>query len=257
MSAQSELNKKLEFESRLLTSITRFHTRLVRAFVQQFLRTNTVLDANRLEDQLLKILSRHYHTTANFFSDSLPVTKVPSEITQIEQALTSFIAQQALDTTRLLNKTSNKDIVSSLEEAADDANVRLQVGTERQRLLARMAGLNLDRKLRGRAPNIALSETQMMAETAKATAAEVLSGLVPSIAGGTPQGTPSMKEWVSMGDSRSRTHHLAADGTRVPVSGVFIVAGERLRWPGDRSLGATGRNVARCRCTVNYEINRG
>lgn len=62
------------------------------------------------------------------------------------------------------------------------------------------------------------------------------------------------KEWVSAQDARVRTRpqddfdHLAADGQIVDMNEAFTVSGERLRWPGDTSFGASAGNVINCRC---------
>lgn len=60
------------------------------------------------------------------------------------------------------------------------------------------------------------------------------------------------KIWLSMRDDRVRDAHRAADGLRIPVDEPFLVGGERLMYPGDASLGATAKNLIRCRCTLYH-----
>ena len=45
-----------------------------------------------------------------------------------------------------------------------------------------------------------------------------------------------------------------ADGQRVGVNEPFIVDGEKLMFPGDASMGASGKNFYNCRCTVKAMI---
>lgn len=58
------------------------------------------------------------------------------------------------------------------------------------------------------------------------------------------------KQWVSTHDSRTRDAHLDADGQIVDIDEPFIVDGEKLMYPGDTSLGASGSNTINCRCTM-------
>lgn len=63
------------------------------------------------------------------------------------------------------------------------------------------------------------------------------------------------KAWLTRRDGRvrrppkSKFDHVAADGQRVPTPEPFIVSGQKLMHPGDFSLGASGGNTIRCRCS--------
>lgn len=63
------------------------------------------------------------------------------------------------------------------------------------------------------------------------------------------------KAWLTRRDGRvrrppkSRFDHAAADGQRVPTPEPFVVSGENLMHPGDFTLGASGGNTIRCRCS--------
>lgn len=57
-----------------------------------------------------------------------------------------------------------------------------------------------------------------------------------------------MKTWVTMGDSLVRPWHNAANYQTVQSKEPFIVMGELLMYPGDMSMGASLKNVSRCRC---------
>ena len=62
------------------------------------------------------------------------------------------------------------------------------------------------------------------------------------------------KRWIAAHDSRTRDEHLEADGQIVENNKPFVVGGEELMFPGDKSLGASGWNLYNCRCTRATEI---
>ncbi|NCE63723.1 hypothetical protein D1159_03800 [Pseudoflavonifractor sp. 524-17] len=57
------------------------------------------------------------------------------------------------------------------------------------------------------------------------------------------------KRWVATPDNRTRHDHMEADGQVVPNKEPFIVGGEKLMGPGDKSMGASLWNTINCRCT--------
>lgn len=67
-------------------------------------------------------------------------------------------------------------------------------------------------------------------------------------------GLPLKKVWLSTADNRTREIHASADGQVVGIDDAFIVAGERLLFPGDSSLGATAANLVACRCAIIYQV---
>lgn len=59
------------------------------------------------------------------------------------------------------------------------------------------------------------------------------------------------KEWSTALDNRERASHKAADALDpVPYDQPFIVQGEELMHPGDRSIGVSASNVINCRCAA-------
>lgn len=68
---------------------------------------------------------------------------------------------------------------------------------------------------------------------------------------GTIKGT--RKEWDSAGDARVRPDHQTLDGKTVDLDDPFISPSKSsLMFPGDRSLGASGKDTIMCRCRVKY-----
>ena len=72
-------------------------------------------------------------------------------------------------------------------------------------------------------------------------------GRMDSYVAATKMGIEMEREWVSALDARTRPEHAEADGQVVGVDKPFIVGGEKLMFPGDRS--GSGWNIYNCRCT--------
>ena len=59
------------------------------------------------------------------------------------------------------------------------------------------------------------------------------------------------RRWVCTKDSRTRLDHALADGQiAVGTKIAFKVGGYKMKFPGDRSLGAPGHQIYNCRCTI-------
>lgn len=63
----------------------------------------------------------------------------------------------------------------------------------------------------------------------------------------TAMGIKIRRRWVAVKDSRTRIEHAHADGQIVAVDEPFIVGGEKLMFPGDRT-NASAWNIYNCRC---------
>ena len=72
-------------------------------------------------------------------------------------------------------------------------------------------------------------------------------GRMDSYVAATKMGIEMEREWVSALDARTRPEHAEADGQVVGADEPFIVGGEKLMFPGDRS--GSGWNIYNCRCT--------
>lgn len=62
------------------------------------------------------------------------------------------------------------------------------------------------------------------------------------------------REWLAVGDRRTRPWHAEADGVRVGQEGKFIIGGMPMAYPGDPAGGAD--NTVRCRCNLLYHTVR-
>ncbi len=62
------------------------------------------------------------------------------------------------------------------------------------------------------------------------------------------------REWLAVGDIRTRPDHAEADGQRVGQDEKFIIGGVPMAYPGDPAGGAD--NTVRCRCVLLYHTVR-
>lgn len=102
--------------------------------------------------------------------------------------------------------------------------------------------------LRTRLVNMSIESALRTARTA-VTAAEN-GGRQASYERAAEMGLEMTREWLSTHDARTRHAHGMADGQRVAVDEPFTVGGEKLMFPGDNSLGASGWNIYNCRCCL-------
>ena len=250
-----DLRDKLKLEAQLRPQIRKYNNKIIREFARQYKFDGNILNVNLFDDELNEILSEHYKKTNRLFSDrirpNLPddVTATDEESNAIEAALAIYFLSKASETTKEINNTNRNELIESVNQANEDELTEGLTGTERTIVVATVASAFANRKFNGRVDTIATTETQLAAETAKATEAEVLSGLQPSITGGSPVQVDVNKRWVTVGDSRVRPAHVSADFQERKLTQPYEVGGELLRWPRDRDLGASPGNVINCRCS--------
>lgn len=143
---------------------------------------------------------------------------------------------------REINATTWRAVVRVLEEG-------LAEGLEPE-AIARM--------LRAEWPDLSRSRAVTIART-EGTGARGYASLEGARRASADFGLDLVKVWVSTPDDRTRRiprdefDHLHADGQAVPLDQPFVIGGELLMHPGDRSLGATGANTINCRCVMVYE----
>ena len=93
-------------------------------------------------------------------------------------------------------------------------------------------------------------ESAVRAARTGITAAEN-AGRMDSYIAAEKMGIKIRRRWVCTKDSRTRLGHGMADGQIVEGTKTpFIVDGEKMMFPGDKSMGASGYNIYNCRCTT-------
>lgn len=207
---------------------------------------------------LQRILMTHYARTTRALawklSAAMPVAVRPSDLERrvIAIEMGRVFSRRSVGQARLILETAQRRVIRSVGRAS--AAIAAPDSGLTAADLARVAARDWVRRQVVQARAVATVETQTAAETAKGVeAARLLGGSSPVFKAAIGE---AKKLWVTQGDSKVRTgqfDHLEADGQRVPVSQPFEVSGQRLRWPGDWSLGATGENIYGCRCSAVYE----
>jgi len=264
--AQNDLRDKMRFEAQFNRELDEYFEKVVRAFI---LRSRNRLPFNLDElfhDELRNILLTHYQRVTGPFSNRIrpvlpkDVLSTVEEDRTITRTLDQFSRIRAELQAKNINDTTKRNLEQSLQQARefDTDTDKLEDGQVVRKAflvgfeLILTAGAILRRKLRGRRPTIVTTETQVPAEVAKLTEAEILSGIIPSIFGGEPTQIEVTKIWVAIGDSATRDTHLNADGQERKANKPFSVGGFLLKVPGDSSLGAPLKETANCRCAAVF-----
>ena len=189
----------------------------------------------------------------------------------IQTGLKAFRQQQVPSTAKGLVTTTQKDIEYALTKAsANIKNVLDNTDTDGnplpsdaslsqhqiRRSLAKEAKQVFKQHTAARPKTIAVTETQKSAEATKDIErnvfaerrnAEVLKHMDKKV-------YTVDETWITVGDNVVRPWHLAAD-FQEKKDGVYVVKGQRLRYPGDATLGATADNVIGCRCSSISQID--
>lgn len=256
ISQNSQLQLKLELEQRFRPVVRRLFTSIRLDFRLAVIRGQN-LRATKYASQWETILKDHYRRVQKIFRGIADRnTKQDDDINdEILAALLLWADQNAPRSAERITMTTQKNI----DDAVDMARQSLAADGITQytnRELATVALAILTRKFGGREQSIITTETQGPAESTKLIESFVYAGFPgEAVTTGQPlvskPGEP-LKEWVTMGDDRVRDWHRDANGQRVPISKPFVSHGEKLRYPGDPSMGASLKNIINCRCSSFY-----
>jgi len=257
VSVRTDLRQKLALERILLGHLERYHRVLLRDFTQAVGTHGIIPRLDEHTPALTDLLREHYALTNATFtgevSDRLPaeVALTGEEETIIAAALAPFFDRTSTEHAEGINDTAEDDMHQAVRLVHSERTPE-QPPLEAVEVAVLGAAV-LQRQFQGRRTSIATTETQLAAEATKATEAEVLSGLQPTVAGGGPRQAQPSKRWDSVSDNRVREAHLTADGQVVSMDQAFRVGGEQLMYPGDTSLGASVGNIINCRCSATYD----
>jgi hypothetical protein len=257
VSVRTDLRRKLALERGFLQTLARYHRGVLQDFTHRVGVSGVIPSLHERDPELMALLREHYTETNRAFtgdvSEQLPddVALTGAEQLVIAGALTTFFDRTAKEHADTINRTVEDDMFRAVRLAHEDREPE-QPPLE-QLEVAVLGAAILHRQLAARRVSIATTETQLAAEATKATEAEVLSGLQPTVGGGGPRRGEAPKRWDSVGDNWVRAAHITADGQVVSMDQAFQVGGEQLMYPGDTSLGASVENVINCRCSATYD----
>lgn len=260
----SDLKAKRELETTLLASMRGLFKRLAKEIRDSLSSSLTLPDIQPIAQPNIELrLNSHYKRVVREFGDRLsaimPTDLKPGEIEAffIETEILTILSARAVDQAILISNTT-KDSMIWANRKGHQAVVE-DDSLDHTHMPQIVANIFITRQL-AIAGSIARTETQMAAETAKGVEAMRLVGIGTGEIKKRTEQKVAYKTWMSQGDSRVRPadgigpfDHLAADQQRVRIDEAFIVSGERLMWPGDRSYGASSGNIIGCRCSAVYD----
>ena len=233
--ADRDLRKKLVFERQFTPVVQRAFSAERKLFRGLIITMGLTPEARLLSAIWRDPLRAHYDLVAGTFANLSDVTD-PQSLLRATVGLEKFIETASIAGASIISATSARNMQTASSLAAEMLRQEQQVVTN---IAVAAAGSRiLARKQKSREGTIIITETQTSAEGGK-------------VIGATAQGQ-EIKVWQTVRDGRVRPAHVAANGQRSSISDVFVVGGERLLYPGDRSLGASVGNVAYCRCAAIY-----
>lgn len=235
--ASRQLRKKLILERKL--------ERKMRVFLKK--QTDQIFNSysgkvGKLSDAELKsILENHYADAAAEFVpavlDEINVTigatgkdKLTTKDKAVAAALLLFISKAVQESVKVIQKTTRAKVERHIEKADTLSGAR-----------ANVHAVNVSRS-----KNIATTENQKAVEGSKhhtaSSASKALKASAIAIL------IRQKKTWVAVIDKDTRGWHASANGTTINIDKPFEISGEKLMYPGDFSMGATGKNLNFCRC---------
>lgn len=303
--AARDLAKKMSLEPKLIRKLKLFLNKIGKDSKKHYIATSTMLPLTPYRNELTKILFDHYLRVYNNFSYSMRKSSktykhylLKHEIKKDNNVEYTISLDTTHTTTASVNiddnvneKIKEKSIQDSLERADKQSGFIMQT-TQKQleesyfqaesqsgefgselstEQIASDATDMYTEKSKSRPNEIAVTETQAVAEKAKYEEANAVAYTLSSDTTGAIETAPAefynplegedltdlkgytIKYWVTMSDNLVREAHQAAEGQVQFADEPFTVMGEELMMPGDTSMGASAANICNCRCTAVYE----
>ena len=144
-----------------------------------------------------------------------------------DEITAKWIDKKAITFAKEINKTTKKRLKNSLAEGLGEGEGIPKLA---KRVSAVMAG-----RIKSSAETIARTEV-------------LSSSNAGTMHGYGQSGIVKKKEWLATRDAKTRDEHGTADGQVVLLKNDFVIAGEKLSFPGDPK-GSPG-NIINCRCTI-------
>jgi uncharacterized protein with gpF-like domain len=225
---------RLGYERKLrLNLITAFAEFGAEAQAEYELRQQISIAERGIEEKLRSVLEPHYRSVIDEFG--LRILRYRKNESQFETLIRRYLVEFGSIAITNIAATTRRRITQII------------VRGEKEGLGVAAIGRDIFQAMRGgfskiRAATIARTETHAAASYASHKVAETLS--LPEL----------QKQWVSVNDPRTRSHHTIMNGVKVPMDEDFIVPYNgvefRMARPGDPRGGAA--NVINCRCALIY-----
>jgi len=282
--AEEDLAKKLKLEKPLAIKTRELLRNLSRDVALTYGATGAVFDAGTYKDDFEGILLPSYRRAEKEFGTVLSRQVLPTKpgterlflrsIFEVlaynrsiaiedkiseyqhkrDKRLRAFTDSEVPKRAGFITETNQKEIDRAIARAVSEASESL-VPVSRVAIGARAGQIFRDSSLY-RGQLIATTEIQNAAEGSKDIEANTMDEEIRPLADDSRVSElDRVKEWHTQGDEKVRPSHILADLERKKFDESFLVQGERLMYPGDKSLGASLWNTINCRCSAIYFID--
>lgn len=255
-SLDEQLQLKIKLENRFKPEIKRVFNMILQDFRSSYALRGLPPRAQRYTPAWQMTLENHYRRTQKAFKNVVKNQKKQKEDEDKKEllalALLTWREQNVGKHAEWLTHTTQLNMTEAIRLAREQFVQEGVIPTDRDIALA--ATVILRRKFNGRISSIAMSETQVSSESTKFIGAEIESDLTPKILGGGLVATATIKTWRTVGDSKVRKIHRAAEGQMQQLTQPYIIDNEFLMYPGDSSMGASAGNTANCRCMSDFSF---
>lgn len=242
-------NKSEEWLNKTYTNLNKFSKKVYKELLR--VKNALILDignlGNKVTTELMRYYLEHYDNLLDIYDDTMykhyidivditldDLSKIVAganvgiDFQLLDEEAKIYLMNKKIQFARQVSNSTHDAIVSELSKG-------FELGESIPDLSARIANMP--------AFNMARATLVSRTEVVNSSNAGTFKGYELS-------GVVVGKEWVSIGDSRTRDIHLDAIGQRRALKEPFIVGGEKLMHPGDSSLGASAGNVIQCRCST-------
>lgn len=243
LQVDSELQRKIKLEGTFKKEIRRLFNTIQLDFRTTLAGSGYSPPAELFKYRWESILKGHYERVQKAFTKKNLIETKRTAIEEDEDeekiaALLLLLANWKEETAKKsaghITDTTDNNMRKAIIEAREILIDEGEAITNRS--LAALAATLLRRKFKGRVEGIAVVETQEPAEFTKEETGKSIVGV-------------ATKTWRSVGDLKVRPTHKVANGQKRLVGVPYNVGGQLLMFPGDRSLGATAKEWAGCRCS--------
>lgn len=245
---------KMKLEGPFAAQLRKLFREIGFAFAGQYTRDGSIINLEPYRSDFEGILRQNYRKIAEKFGYRLieEIDEQKQQLTENEKtemlldaAIAAEILNLSVTEASLILDTTQRDIQE------DISNTIIEAAKEGESLdnaeVAERSRKKFVKNSKARSENIAVTETESMAELSKETELDTLA-LAGATIGGIAIRDTVEKTWVTVGDSKVRLTHRAADMQTVSISQKFSVGGEQLKQPGDPA--ASPENRINCRCNM-------
>lgn len=255
-----ELAFKLRLERPLAPKIRNIFRQMGKNLAVVYTETGIPLNAAEYHDDFVAVLKPTYVKAAKGVGDQIreniksyfgPVENKQEAI--VSANIREFVDTQPVQAANEITETNQKQINESLTKVITDAALEGEELSQAE--IGERAGKDFTDTNLYRGDLIAETEVQNAVEGSKFTELETILAL-SLVIGGVSITDRVKREWVTVLDTKTRDSHVRADGQRVEGTHTpFRVGSSLMKYPGDSSLGAPVKEIARCRCGAHTMLS--